>query len=200
MRRLTLLCLLPVLLAAAPAGPGKKNTAAKGAAQSLMNFVSDGNYFKCGIPDDWKRTDRPEDQSRKKIFGVELSGGSDKGSAVTIGARYFAAGNTLYKKAEDFTRVFSKADPLLPRPGGKYGPVTPLKAGGLEGGQFEREFTEFIPLYSPNPTKVQVKEKYIVIPAGEGFYVLSFHAPLTLYRKRLPVFEKVLQSFTPLKK
>ena len=49
----------------------------------------------------------------------------------------------------------------------------------------------------PPSKKVTIIERYIVIPAGKGFYVLNYHAPEDLAKEYESVFNKIISSFEP---
>jgi len=53
---------------------------------------------------------------------------------------------------------------------------------------------------APPSKKVTVIERYIVIPAEKGFYVLNYRASPDIVKSIEGIFEKVLNSFEPLKK
>jgi len=45
---------------------------------------------------------------------------------------------------------------------------------------------------------VRVREKFYVLPAKEGFFVLHYYSPASVFNKYLPVFKKLISTFTPL--
>jgi hypothetical protein len=49
-----------------------------------------------------------------------------------------------------------------------------------------------------NPRKFPMDERYIVIPAKEGFYVLRYTASPDMVKRFEGVFQTVLNSFEPL--
>ncbi|MEW6615666.1 MAG: hypothetical protein AB1401_09400 [Thermodesulfobacteriota bacterium] len=51
---------------------------------------------------------------------------------------------------------------------------------------------------APPSKKVTVIERYIVIPAEKGFYVLNYRASPDIVKSIEGIFEKVLNSFEPL--
>ena len=90
--------------------------------------------------------------------------------------------------------------------------ITNTAVAGREAKKFEIEIFELIPLpfdppdfkegivyeIVPPSKKVTVIERYIVIPAEKGFYVLNYRASPDIVKSIEGIFEKVLNSFEPL--
>ncbi len=166
------------------------------------NYVSEGKYFKCVLPKDWAKVDdMGQPASEKKVYGADLTGaaGAD-GIAPSISVKYYAKGNTLFKSAEEFIKIHSKAIPGLGLPGDKYSSVTAIKIGGRTASKFERRKSDFARPRQVQNKAVSVFERYIVLPASEGFYVLNYYCVFSEAKAKLPAFDMVVKSFEPLMK
>ena len=170
--------------------------------RSGEKYVSEGNYFKCVLPKDWRKVDSMgQPASEKKVYGVDIVGpaGTD-GIAPSISVEYYAKGNTLFKSASEFVRINSKPIPGLALAGDKYSSVTTIKIAGRKATRFERRSSDFVKPRQVENKQIAVFERYIVLPAGEGFYALSYYCVFSEAKAKLPVFEAVVKSFEPLVK
>jgi hypothetical protein len=177
--------------------------------EAFEEYISDGNYFKCLLPEGWSRYEAP-DYSREasKVYGIEVYQGSSE-HRVGVSVKYYAGDNKLHKSAEKFIGIHSR--PVFGGPekeGEKYGPVKEILMQGVKAKTFERVRYEFEDhIYNPvskryyepmNPRKFPIDERYIVIPAKEGFYVLRYTASPDTVKRFEGVFQTVLNSFEPL--
>ena len=171
-------------------------------ATSGESYVSEGKYFKCVLPKDWQKTDdMGQPAAEKKVYGVDLTGtaGAD-GIAPSISVKYYAKGNTLFKSAEEFVKIHSKAIPGLGLPGDKYSSVTAMKIAGRTASKFERRKSDFARPRQVQNKPISVFERYIVLPASEGFYVLNYYCVFSEAKAKLPAFDGIVKSFEPLLK
>jgi hypothetical protein len=163
-------------------------------------YVSEGGYFKCLLPKDWRKVS-PAGQtaSEKKIYGVDVTGpsGAD-GIAPSISVKYYDKGNTLFKSSGEFVRIHSRPIAGLGLPGDKYSSVATIKIAGRTASKFERNKSDFTKPRQLKNKAIPVFERYIVMPAGEGFYVLSYYCVFSEAKAKLPAFEGVVRSFEPL--
>jgi hypothetical protein len=90
--------------------------------------------------------------------------------------------------------------PVLPggNQGRAYGKVADGLAGNYYAKVFERKVFEYVPKRSINAKKVFVYEKFVVVPAKKGYYVLRYYAPMDLAKANIKFFDAVLASFKPL--
>jgi len=189
------LTLISTCIAAVKTG-GKKTAAKGGATMEYTDYLPKHGHFKCVLPKAWQALETGDTGERQKIYGIEAAGQPDSsGVRVRVSVDYYAKDNAMYETPEAFVANLSKADPLLPIKGEKYGPVKPVKAAGMTGKQFERKVFEFIPPESVKPAKVAVVERYAVLTAKEGFYVLTYKAPEKIAASNSDIFKKVLDSF-----
>jgi hypothetical protein len=136
----------------------------------------------------------------EKVYGLEASApGQPEGLPVRITVDYFAGDNAVHKGADAYVAAHSRHNQALRMPGEKYGPVSGVELGGRRGRAFERETFSFWPPDHPQARKTPMRERFVVLPAKEGFYALSYSAPASLYEKHRADFEAVLGSFTPLR-
>jgi len=176
---------------------------------AFEEYISDGNYFKCLLPKDWSRYEAPDySRDTSKVYGIDVFRGSSEHRA-GISVKYYAGDNKLHKSAEKFIGIHSM--PVFGGPekeGERYGPVKEMLIKGVKAKTFERVRYEFEDhVYNPvsrryyepmNPRKFPMDERYIVIPAKEGFYVLRYKASPDTVKRLEGIFQTVLNSFEPL--
>lgn len=144
-----------------------------------------------------KITDEPEEIKSPYDFHIWLAKQKDRIPPVKITVEYYAKDNVLYKTPKKFIERFSQPDPTLPSRGREYGPVTNTSIAGMKAKQFEREISQFVPLYAVEQKDIAIYERYIVVPAKEGFYVLTYQCPMKSAKSNIQIFEKVVSSFKP---
>lgn len=175
-------------------------------AGKFIPYVSPGNYFTCLLPEGW-RTNESSDPGRDatRVYGVEVyHGNSDHKVAISV--KYYAADNSLYKSVDRFIEVHSK--PVfggLEQEGEKYGPVQEVLVKGVKAKVFERALYEFEDhvldpasgrYYEPmTPKKFQMVERYVVVPAKAGFFVLQYRVSPEELKVREEIFTRVMESF-----
>ena len=106
----------------------------------------------------------------------------------------------LFKSAEEFVKIHSRPIPGLGLAGDKYSSVTVTKIAGRAASRFERRKSDFARPRQVENKPVPVFERYIVLPAREGFYVLNYYCVFSEAKAKLPAFEGVVKSFEPLLK
>ncbi len=165
----------------------------------MQTFVKPGGHFSCEVPRQWGIwIDAPHEEI-SKVYGVFLKGPPvPKGVPAIIGISYFAKGNTTFKSEEQFVRRNTVPDPILPRvKGEKLSPIRKITVAGREARTFDRDTFTYYPPKSMRTKEIPVKERTVVVPAQEGFYVLFYEAPTAVFDQYAPVFDRVLQSFKP---
>lgn len=165
-------------------------------------FVSEGKYFKCVLPAGWRRLESAgQPASVKKVYGIDVVGPSgSEGPAPSISVKYYARGNTLFKSAAEFVRIHSRPVPGLGLAGEKYSSVASVRLAGRAASRFERKKQVFSGPRRVKNTPVAAFERYLVLPAGEGFYVLNYYSAFSSAKENLPAFDSVVASFEPLLK
>ena len=172
--------------------------------EKMDNFAecqSQGGYFRINMPLDWHKIDEGFGlyADEKRIYGANLSGPTSKdGIASLISAHYYAPGHVLHETMERFLNIHAQPVLGLNLDGKEYGPVRMEIVAGRPSKVFERKVYEYIPPRSFNPKKIPLYERFVVIPASKGFFVLHYSAPGDISDTSREVFEKVLSAFQPL--
>jgi hypothetical protein len=167
----------------------------------FREYVSQGNYFKCSIPSGWSEYSPGFGLSaeEKKVYGITLFGPPGQGRvAPTISIRYYAPGNLLHKTMERFIGVHSASIFGLAAEGTSYSEVRQILIADREAKAFERKSIRYIgEKRSMNPEKIFLFEDFIVVPAGQGFYVLELSVPYESRNSYTGIFANVVKSFRP---
>ena len=170
--------------------------------QTFVEYVSYGNYFKCRIPANWSvfTPGFGLSEEEKKVYGVTLFG-PQNGSPVSplISMHYYAPGNLLHKTMDRFVRIHAGPVFGVASEEESFGKIQQIKIAGREAKTFERIDIRFIGKHVINQPKVQVFERFIIIPArdDEGFYVLKLSVPKEIKDKYKEIFEESVKSFLP---
>lgn len=154
------------------------------------------SFFNCSVPKAWELKRDEAAEAKRRIYEVELLGPRTENAPVMILAGYYAKDNKDFKDFKDFIERNSK-DTMgrTEAPTGKYSPVKESALNKRKAFSFEREIKEFLHPESSDDTFVMVKEKFLVLPAKEGFHVLHYYAPKSVFAKHLAVFNKVANTF-----
>ncbi len=225
MRRLTISagCLTALLmLTAAPARAqtAPPQTAAVEGASDAEGYgrVTVGEHFSCVVPPGWSRSGAAPfglSNEEKKAYGITLNGPWRGEIPVKISVFYYAPGNLLYQSVDHYLRVQSRPALGVALEGSSYGEVGPLAVSGRAGMVFERSKNEYVPMQNtigpldkPNGREgivyerremmaraVPVRERFVVLPAQQGFYALRYTAAAENFEEFLPLFDKVTASF-----
>lgn len=163
-------------------------------------YVSEGNYFRCVLPEDWRRAGPfGQPASEKKVYGVEVTGAAGPdGLPPSISVKYYAKGNTLFRSPKEFIRIHSRPAAGLGLAGDTYSSTAAATLAGRAATAFERRRSAFAGPRQVEDKAIPVFERFILLPAGEGFYVLKYHSVLSEAKAGLPAFEAVAGSFEPL--
>ena len=179
-------------------------------------FFSHEPYFTCNIPASWGKEEGDSSfglsQEEKKVYGIILHGPGAGVVPVRITISFYAKGNQLEDSPETYVRRHAQPFFVL-KEGDSYGPVTVVSVAGINAWVFERQKNEFVP-YSPldgiepppddirvyerremMARPVPVRERFVVVPAGSGFYALRYSAPAEQFAQYLPEFEQVTTTF-----
>jgi len=171
------------------------------APEGFKEYVSEGGYFKVALPSAWGKSDGSFGLSaeEKKVYGVDVLGPiSNDGIASMIAVHYYAPGNLLHETMEGFINIHAQPALGVNLDGREYGPVRVELVAGRSAKVFERKVYEYIPPDAFKPKKIAIYERFVVMPAHKGFYVVRYSAPEDIAEKYKPVFEKVISSFEPL--
>lgn len=114
---------------------------------------------------------------------------------MTLYVSYFSKTNKYFKDYKDYVDSNSTDDLGIAPETDKYGPVKTTALGKRKAFEFEREEKEYLHPESKSDESVMLKEKFYVLPAKAGFFVMHFSAPKDIFSKHLPVFERVARTF-----
>lgn len=183
------------LAGGAIAADGKPAPKAKAPAIEYTQF-SLNSYFKCDVPKAWELKRDEAAEAKSGIYEIELLGPRAEDAPVMIFAAYYAKDNKDFKDYRDFLeRNARDAIGRTDTPTRKYSPVKEGTLNKKKAFSFERDVKEFLHPNGDSDAFVMVREKFFVLPAGEGFYVLHYYAPKSVYSRHLAVFNKVAASF-----
>ncbi len=190
--------------AAAPAAPGKaapgKAAApAKPPPPAAKYTRYDMESFTCEIPGTWELKRDTKKEMTTKIRKLELSGPRAENAPVIIYAAQYRKGNTTFSDHKDFIARNSKN--ILGETESdteKFSPVKETSLAGKQAFEFDSEIKEYLHPESKSDASVMIKEKFYVIPAKDGFFVLHYYSPASAFDKNLPVFNKLVATFKPL--
>ena len=186
-KTLTLLMALTLPACAAPA----RKAAAK--PEVFKAFAMEDGSFSCQVPASWQQKRDLEKEKRDKTPQLELLGPRSENSPVMIYAACYSKEGNYFDGYKDFIDRNSKDS--WGETEDKYGPVKETTLGGRKAFVFEREVGASLNPESPAGEKVRVGEKFYVIPAAGGFFALHYYAPKAVYKKHLPLFERLAKSF-----
>ena len=156
------------------------------AGERLIDFDERNGAFACRAPADWKAL---EDQggggSMVMFFGPRS--GPDKGK-VSMSVSRYPDGVDLIKTPQDYWR-------MLQITGRKPSALASIQVGARMGYCVHHEE----PQHPPAGWKALYmnREDTVIIPHQDGFFTISHTAPADTYRKTLPVFKAVVESFQP---
>lgn len=171
---------------------------AQAAGRGAATTYTEKGYFTVAIPAGWEKEERTFglSQEKKKVYGADFLAATDRdGLTPRISVHYYAQGNLLHKTADKFIRVQSQPVLGVIADGRNYGPVEKGRVGKRDARVFERNTFEYIPPESIEQKKIPVYEKFAVVPAKAGFYVLSLYSPMEASKDNLKAYESVLASF-----
>jgi len=182
---------LPPLSNAVEGGNHGKVKALIPEGEGFKAFSRDG-YFSCEVPENW-RLEKKADQERMGVFQIELIAPDAEKVPVTLYVSYFSKGNKYFKDYNDYVDSNSQDD--MAAATDKYSPVTTKTLDKRKAFEFDREEKHYLHPESKSDESVILKEKFYVLPAKEGFFVMHFSAPKDIFLKHLPVLERVARTF-----
>jgi len=201
--QMMLMCSLPAVLFAANVN------------SPYEQYACEGGYFSAMVPVDWSRSERGHPYGDlTKVYGVKLSGPKDRdGAAATISLLYYS-GEKFFTDHRQYIK--SRLDSMVRVDRGAEEDLAAVEIGGLAGTAFSIKTFELVYQpsslrnippppddgsriyeYAPPSKKVIMVEHFIVLPAGKGFSVLHYRAPIDTVGDYQKVFEDVTASFRP---
>lgn len=168
--------------------------------QAKTTYTEKG-YFTVKMPAGWEKVEQifGLSQEEKKVYGADFlgTGGSD-GLPPRISVHFYAEGNIVHRTAEKYIKLHAESVFGVSLDGETYGPVKEGTVGGHRAKFFDRNTFEFIPPESIKQKKIPIYEKFAVVPAKNGFYVLSLYSPGGKSEANIKDYESVLKSFKPM--
>jgi hypothetical protein len=177
----------------------------------LKQFASPAGKFSVLVPTapEWMPRDRFPYQIDDTVTGIFLQGPvGGEGAAVKIAVLHYA-GTGKIKGVDHYVRMVG-FNPT--RTDGTFDTgLSDIEVAGRKGKTFTFPKFELVtlphePLPEPKPglmvrwappsKQVEMIDRYIVIPAGKGFYSLRYEAPKAMYDEYAGVFDAVVKSFT----
>lgn len=187
MLRLTLI----LLIAGCPLWAGNPATGGQGKEFKAFSLES---YFSCEVPQKWQLVQKA-DQERMGVFKIGLIAPNAEKIPVAVYVSYFSKANKYFKDYKDYVDSNSADDTGIAAQTDKYGPVKAKDLNKRKAFEFDREEKQYLHPDSKSDGSVILKEKFYVLPAKEGFFVMRFSAPKAVFLKHLPVFERVARTF-----
>ena len=184
--------------AGAQAAPEKAAAPAK-SAQAAKDTRYNMESFTCEIPGGWEVKRDKEKEVKAKIRKLELLGPRAENAPVLIYAAHYRKGSAAFTDYKDFIDRNSKN--ILGETESeteKFSLVKETSLAGKKAFEFDSEIKEYLHPESKSDESVVIKEKFYVIPGGDGFFVLHYYAPASAFDKHLPVFNKLVSTFKPL--
>ncbi|OGR50411.1 MAG: hypothetical protein A2049_03000 [Elusimicrobia bacterium GWA2_62_23] len=168
--------------------------AGEAAPPAMEKFVCDGNVFTAMVPSDWEKEEEIIAGRQEKQYGVDLYSPGEK-PAGAVSLIYFGPDHPRFKTWEKYLATLRDTKDGIQ--GEVVGKLTDTVVNNRYAKTFDKKTFAFIPPYAPEPEKIEMLERYVIIPAKKGFYALSFKSPKGEAKRHLAVFEKILKSFKP---
>ncbi len=180
---------------------------------SYETYESESRLFTVLLPKGWGKKERDFShaytQTGDKVYGVEISPEYQFDEvSPTISILFYEYGQ-FFKDYEHFIKLksasFTRISPE------QSVPVETINVSGRVAKQFEIEIFQLVMLpfdppafkegvvyeIAPPSRKVILTEKHVVIPAANGFYVLSYRSSSSITSSVEVIFENILDSFEP---
>jgi len=152
----------------------------------------EGGYFTCDEPEGWEFIANDPDFGDDRTYLIGYAGPRAEDAPVVIYIEFYGAGNGDFDGYEDFVQR-NTTDVL----GETTAVAEKTKLGEMDALTFGYERKEYLHPHSKDDTFVIMKKRYYVILAKdrEGFFVLDYSAPKSVFDRYLPDFERVVNSF-----
>lgn len=154
------------------------------AGYEMIDYDYPAGKFVCRAPADWKGREDETTGAMLQLFGP---GTKENPVSVSISIIKYPGEATKYKTAEEYLN-----SPYFRADGTKY---ETLEINGRKAYRY-REEQPFKPIHS-RVVKFIERTDTVLINVPGGYYSISHSAPVQDAEKTLPVFEAVVQSFTP---
>lgn len=196
MKRIMLAFSAVSFLVCAPLFAGGKAGLHARTAEKFGKYNMDNGYFSCVLPADWEMARDKEQDERYKIFEIRVDAPKSDKAPASIFVTFYANDNKDFNGYKDY--IDSNSSNVAGETKSSrenYEAARKIRLAGRKGFQLGSECLRYLNPESKSDESVLLKEKIYVLPAKNGFYVLRFNAPKTLFAEYQPVFEKVAKSF-----
>lgn len=165
-------------------------------ARAFEKFTSDGAFFTAMIPSDWEKAEEIILGRQEKRYGADLTAPKmAEGAFTNISLIYFGPDHLMFKTYEKYI-ARNMEMPRKKKGEQTTGPHETV-LNGRKAFSFEVQRYEAIPPGAPDPARVLIYRKQIIIPAKKGFYALILESPKSAAKSYLAVFDKICASFKP---
>jgi hypothetical protein len=180
-------------------------------AMNVESYNALDHSFTVMVPKDWKKEEHAHPYGDlTQISGARLTGPDNPaGVPVTISILHYS-GTHLFKTPEEF--IQNQLNSIVRIDYDQEAAVTAIKLAGRPGKSFRIKTFELVyfpqqglpPMQEgtvyeivPPHKQVDMLEQYLVSPAREGYFVLSYRAPMSLVEDFQKTFEQVVRTFQP---
>ena len=178
------------------------------------NYRCEGGYFNASVPQGWSRSEQGHPYGdMTKVYGVKLSDPEDRDSAAATISLLYYSGEKFFTDHRQY--INARLNSMIREDYNDKKEMTPVVVAGLKGVQFSIKTFELVSRPSerrmplkpddgsriyeivPPSRKVIMTERFIVLPAGKGFYVLHYRAPEDAAGEFQKLFDDVTAAFQP---
>lgn len=174
-------------------------------------FTASDQSFTFVLPKNWKKNEKGHPYGDlTPIFGVKLSGPMEpNGVPITISVLHYS-GERRFTTPDAF--IHNKLNSLVRIDYEREALITDTKVAGRPAKAFRIKTFKLVYLpqlamspmregivyeLSPPHKQIDMVERYLVVPASKGYFVLSYCAPERMVEEHRGVFDQVVGSFQP---
>ena len=161
---------------------------------AFIFFKAEAGVFSCYVPSAWAQARDLRKDKSSGVVKLSLTGDSGERIPAMIYITHFGKTNRYFKDPAAYIKMNSTDALDMPSKTDKYGPVSETVLAGKKAFVFEREKKEYLEPEGKSEESVVVRERFIVVPAREGFYALHYYCPQKAFKKHLPYFDRVVKT------
>jgi hypothetical protein len=176
-----------------------------------VKYTSPGGSFAVMIPGKWEKKEKGHPYGDlTKIYGVRIIGPKNKNNVpVTMSVLYYS-GEGIFPTYREY--IINQLNSMVRIDYDREATIEDIKIIGRSAKRFQLRKFELVYLpmrnsppmdgniryeLAPPSIKVNMIQRYLVIPLQKGYYVLSYYAPEDTADTYQRQFEKVVASFEP---